>query len=200
MICTKCKKTVRVIAKFLDEQLNNALEIAGEITNEVAKAVDNPLFQFLVSQIPHNANTDAVLKTIETTLSQVARFASCEGLTGVEKINCLISGLNILPKSERNSVLLRLHSALAATADGNRFEPFVYDTAAQLNYFDSKIKKGIPVEVTADKNSFIEEAAIVNETVVSIAEEKVKPQIYNDFPHAMPFNEKVTGGSTPTSF
>ena len=200
MICTKCKKTVRVIAKFLDEQLNNALEIAGEVTHEVAKVIDNPLFQFLVSQIPHNANTDAVLKTIENVLGRIAKFATCEGLTGTEKINCLISGLNILPKHERNSILLQLHAALAAEVDGNRFEPFVYDTAAQLNYFDSKIKKGVPVEVTADKNSFIEEAAIVNETVVSIAEEKVKPQIYNDFPHAMPFNEKVTGGSTPTAF
>jgi len=200
MICTKCKKTVRVIAKFLDDQLNNALEIAGEVTNEVAKVIDNPLFKFLVSQIPHNTNTNLVLKTIENVLGRVAKFATCKDLTGVEKINCLISGLNVLSKHERNAVLLQLHAALAANVDGNRFEPFVYDTAAQLNYFDSKIKAGKPVEISADKNSFIPEAEVIPETVVSIAEEKTKQPIYNDFPHAMPFNEKIEAGSTPKAF
>lgn len=63
-----------------------------------------------------------------------------------------------------------------------------------------KLKKVFGLKLQQIKIAFIEEAAIIPETTISIAEEKVKPQIYNDFPHAMPFNEKVTGGSTPTVF
>jgi len=202
MICTKCKKTVRVISKFLDEQLTNALDIAHAVTNEVAKVIDNPLFQLLASQLPAGTNKDAILATIEKVLSTTNNILTCEHLTGIDKINCLMNVLNILPKDERNSILLRLKSALTAQLDGNRFVPFVYDTAAQLNYLNEKIKAGAGVEAGKDYVEIVKDEKteqLLN--VVQIAEEVFKPtgQAANQF--AQPMNEKpVEAPPTPQAF
>lgn len=172
MICKNCKKTVRVITKFLDEQLTNALDIAHAITSEVAKVIDNPLFQLLVSQLPAGTNKDAILKTIEKVLSTTNNVLKCEHLTGIDKINCLMNALNILPKDERNSILLRLKSALTAQLDGNRFEGFVYDSAAQLNYLNEKIKAGAGVEKNVD---YVE--VVKNENQLNVAQ--IAEQVFN---------------------
>lgn len=201
MICTKCKKTVRVVSKFLDDQLSNSLEIAGEITNEVAKVINNPLFQLLLSQIPDSVNKQAVLSVIEKVLSTTSNIAKCENLTGLDKINCLMNALNILPKDERNSVLLRLKSALTAYLDGNRFEKFVYDTAGQFDYFNEKIKGGFPVEAKSDFIEPVKEVTEQKETVVSIAESVLNDK--PEFTHAMPMQaspELAEAPKTPQAF
>jgi len=198
MICKKCKKTVRVISKFLDDQLTDALETAHEITNEVAKVVNNPLFQLLLSQLPAGVNTNAVLTTIESVLSTAQKVDACQHLTGLEKINCLMNALNLLPKEERNSVLARLKSALTATIDGNRYEPFVYDTAGQLDYFKVKIEAGAAVKKDSEFVEIVKDEATEQNlqpvNVVQIAEEVLRPQ---EFTHAMPHGTTPAHGEQP---
>jgi len=201
MICQRCKKTIRVVSKFLDEQLNNSLELAHLITNEVAKVIDNPLFQLLISQLPANVNNSHVLAVIEDVLSTVEKVSKCEGLTGIEKINCLMNALNLLPKDERNSVLLRLKSALTAAIDGNRFEKFVYDTAGQFDYLNEKIKQG--ANVLRDKEYLPAENVVA--IAESVATEKQSEQeagkSQSENLHAMPIAERpVEAAPIPRAF
>jgi len=211
MICTKCKKTVRVISKFLDDQLTDALEAAHLITNEVAKVIGNPLFQLLISQLPAGVNTNAVLTTIENVLSTSQKIATCEHLTGLDRINCLMNALNILPKEERNGILARLKSALTANLDGNRYEPFVYDTAGQLDYFKVKIEAGAPVKKDSEFIEIVKDQAteqnLQNTTgkapdllnVVQIAETVLKAQ--EQPTHAMPIQVGIIPEpATPRAF
>lgn len=182
MICKKFKKTVAVTIKFLDETLDSALTIAQQITNEVAKVIGNPLFQFLVSQLPAGVNTEAILKKIEEVLTVTGDITACKDLTGVDKINCLMQGLNLLPKKERNSILHRLNAELTATLDGQRFEQVVYDSAAQLNYFNEVIASGRPL-----KNGDTTERPV---KIVSMPVEdaiKTLSQVHNTF--AQPIRE-----------
>lgn len=205
MICTKCKKTVRVISKFLDDKLTNSLEIAHAITTEVAKVVDNPLFQLLVSQLPAGANVTAVLNVIDNVLSKAQKVITCEHLTGIDRVNCLMNSLNILPKDERNSILLRLKSALTAEIDGGRFEQYVYDTAGQLDYFNEKIKSGAPVEKDGTFIEVVKDATteanltqgfVQTENVVQIAE-----KVLTEPTHAMPLQSTpIATPPTPRSF
>lgn len=184
MICTKCRKSARVVMKFFDEQLNNALHIAGDIVNEVAKVIDNPLFELLISQLPASVNVEACIKVIEDVLVKTSAIAKCEGLTGIEKVNCLMKGLNLLPKDERNSALLRLKSELTQLLDGNRYEKYVYDTSGQLEYFNRKIEAGSPIK--KDGQEFVQ-----NETVVQVAEEQLRKS-QAEYNHAMPIEQAPT--------
>lgn len=153
MICAKCRKTVKVISKFLDDKLTAALEIAHSITTEIAKVIDNPLFQLLISQLPAGVNTDLILSKIEEVLTVSDDLIQCKDLTGLEKVNCLMQGLNLLPRKQRNSLLLRLKSELVADLDGNRYEGFVYDTAAQMSYFNEKVIAGANVEKDGEQRT-----------------------------------------------
>lgn len=183
MICKKCKQTVKVVTKFLDEQLSDSLEIAHMITNEVAKVINNPLFQLLISQLPQGVNTNHVLSVIEEVLTTTGEVIKCEKLTGIDKINCLMQALNLLPKDERNAILARLKSALTAAVDGNRFEKFVYDTAGQFDYFNEKIKSGAPVMANSD---FIQPEAVLQPEATVKSETHI-PQ--SEQIHAMPIQE-----------
>lgn len=191
MICKKCKQTVRVVSKFLDDQLSNSLEIAHAITDEVAKVINNPLFQLLISQLPAGVNTQHILNVIEEVLTTTGDVIKCDKLTGIDKINCLMQALNLLPKDERNAILARLKSAITAAVDGNRFEKFVYDTAGQMDYFNEKIKAGAPVLSNSDfiqpENIAQPEATVKSETHLAQSE-----QI-----HAMPIQE-VPQATPPT--
>lgn len=151
MFCKKCQKTIRVISKFIDTQLTESLETAGMITAEVAKVINNPLFQLSVSMLPANSDTTKVLATIEKVLTISNNLAECTDKTGLDRINCLMHALNLLPAEERNSALLRLNSALTAMQDGNRYEQYVYDTAAQMSYFNDKVLSGRKIEIDGEQ-------------------------------------------------
>lgn len=198
MICKKCKQTVKVVTKFLDEQLSDALEVAHLITNEVAKCINNPLFQLLVSQLPQGVNTNHILSVIEKVLITTGEVIKCDKLTGIEKINCLMQALNLLPKDERNAILARLKSALTAAIDGNRFEKFVYDTAGQFDYFNEKIKSGAPVMANSDFTQPINENS-ASQVLNTGAEFKGNSQAENTF--AMPISERpAEAPPTPQAF
>lgn len=205
MICTKCRKTVKVIAKFLDDQLSHALDIAHAITNEIAKAIDNPLFQLLVSQITFASGlpVDKVLAIIESELKFIDKaYVDCEGLTGVDRINCLLNALNIIPASERNSALLRIKSKLTAQLDGNRFKSFVYDTAAQLNYFNEQVKNNRNVNADgANAIIDIQSEPVANVApVATVAPANPAAPLIPETTHAMPFNEGIILGTSADPF
>lgn len=196
MICTKCRKSVRVISKFLDDRLNDALEVAGEITNEVAKCINNPLFQLLVSQLPTGTDAAKVLAVIENVLTTASNVAACKDLTGIEKVNCLMNGLNLLPKDERNSVLLRLKSALTAYLDGNRYEKYVYDTAGQFDYFNRKVNEGANL-LTETKETAFEEIKPESEQPLASVTSAALNLAENAPSHAMPVSS-VPQATPPT--
>ena len=142
MYCTKCRKTIRVITKYIDDALTNSLTIANSIVNEIAKVIDNPMFELLLSQLPVGVNTEKVISIITKVLTTSKKVIDCKDLTGIDKVNCLMKSLNLLPKEERNSKLLQLASQLTADLDGKRYTGVVYDTAAQLNYLNEVILSG----------------------------------------------------------
>lgn len=192
MICKKCRNAVRVASKFLDEKLTDALDFAADVTAELKKFIGNPLFELLVSQIPPIAGVspEDVLNVIQSELEKISQLAGCKDLTGLQRINCMMNALNLLPKSEQNKFFSSVSSSLALIADGGRYKNFVYDTATQMHYFNYKLKEGANVlrgtETPKEKEP---------ENVVQISE-----SVKDKFSFATPTDEPILAGQKKDAF
>lgn len=178
MNCKKLKTTMKNVFNFMDEALNSSLILAHSITNEVAKIIGNPLFQLSLSMLPAGINIDVVLEKIEAVLKTTEGITRCESLTGIEKVNCLIAGLNLMPKDKRDSKLLLLASTLTALFDGYRFKKVVYDSAAQINYLNQSFAAGKPLAIDEKERKPFDSGIDLNKALKALTGSQLKDSTF----------------------
>lgn len=145
MSCKNFRKTVKKATDILDDALTTALDTAHKVTTVVAKIINDPSFQLIYDAIP-GSDKKKVLNVIIETLEKTNKVVNCQQFTDpIDKANCMLGALNVMTPDERNKYMLALKVAVTATIDGNRYKSFVYDTAAQTDYFNRKLEAGSPV-------------------------------------------------------
>lgn len=145
MGCKNFTKNVRKAKEILDAALTKALDIAHNVTTEVAKIIGDPNFQLIYAAIP-GKDKEKVIGVIIDTLAATNKVVNCKKFADpIDKANCMLGALNLMSEEERNKYMLALKTALTVVIDGNRYKQFVYDTAAQADYFNRKLVAGSDV-------------------------------------------------------
>jgi len=145
MACKNFNKTVKKGMDILDNALTKALDIAHSVTTEVAKIIGDPSFQLIYDVIP-GKDKEKIVGVIIDTLAATNKVVNCKKFKDpIDKANCMLGALNLMDETERNKYMLALKTALTVVIDGNRYKQFVYDTAAQADYFNRKLTAGSDV-------------------------------------------------------
>jgi len=145
MPCKNFRKSVKKATDILDNALTVALDTAHKVTAIVGQIINDPSFQLIYDAIPGTDKTK-VLNVIIDTLAKTNKVVNCEQFADpIDKANCMLGALNLMNEEERNKYMLALKTAVTAVVDGNRYKSFVYDTAAQTDYFNRKLEGGSPV-------------------------------------------------------
>lgn len=147
MPCKNFRKTVKKATDILDDALTTALETAHKVTAVVGQIINDPTFQLIYDAIP-GSDKKKVVGVIIDTLEKTDKVVNCKKFKDpIDKANCMLGALNLMSEDERNKYMLALKVAVTATIDGNRYKSFVYDTAAQTDFFNRKLEAGSPVTV-----------------------------------------------------
>lgn len=145
MPCKNFRKSVKKATDILDNALTVALDTAHKVTTVVAKIINDPSFQLIYDAIPGTDKTK-VLNVIIDTLEKTNKVVNCQQFVDpIDKANCMLGALNLMNEDERNKYMLALKVAVTAVVDENRYKTFVYNAAAEMDYFNRKIEAGSPV-------------------------------------------------------